>query len=90
MVRAGAGLNRNHEGIDVNIDEKIDRSIAAKMRRDERNAEALERREAAAERQIGELCREGRPVYYVHPVGGQYREGTRVELVSYLLRNRCA
>ena len=46
------------------------------------NAAALEARRLDDERrafamqhpQIGELCRAGRPVFYVAPIGGAYRE----------------
>jgi hypothetical protein len=43
-----------------------------------------------AESQIGELCREGRQVFYAFPVGGKYREGTRSALLGFLLRNNYA
>ncbi|AKF13611.1 hypothetical protein PHIN3_348 [Sinorhizobium phage phiN3] len=46
-----------------------------------------EKLEARAEQMIGELCRDGCPVYYVMPAGGRYREGARVELVDFLIRN---
>jgi hypothetical protein len=42
----------------------------------------------AAINMIGELCRDGKTVYYVSPAGGRYREGTRVELVDFLIRNK--
>jgi len=37
---------------------------------------------------IGELCREGKPIFYVWPIGGRYREGTQGELADFLIRNR--
>ncbi|AGR48073.1 hypothetical protein PHIM7_343 [Sinorhizobium phage phiM7] len=46
-----------------------------------------EKLEARAEQMIGELCRDGCPVYYVMHAGGRYREGARVELVDFLIRN---
>lgn len=39
---------------------------------------------------IGELCREGKTVYYVWPQGGKYREGSVSELIAFLLRNNYA
>lgn len=42
----------------------------------------------AAIQMIGELCRDGKTVYYVFPVGGRYREGTRADLVNFLIRNK--
>jgi hypothetical protein len=39
-----------------------------------------------AERFIGELCRDGKPVFYA--MVGQYREGTYAEITEYLIRNR--
>ena len=72
----------------------FDRNFEAKQSRrmhaEDRFLARLERREAAAEQMIGELCREGRDVFYVFPVGGTYREGSRAELVAYLLRNNHA
>jgi hypothetical protein len=47
-----------------------------------------EKREAIAEKMIGELS-SGR--FYVWPVGGKYREAAaQYELVQYLLRNKYA
>ena len=31
--------------------------------------------------------RDGKTVYYVSPQGGKYREGSRLELVAFLVRN---
>ena len=47
-------------------------------------------REGNAAEQLGALIRDGKTVYYVWPAGGRYREGTRSELVSYLIRNQYA
>jgi hypothetical protein len=69
----------------------IERDLATKqlrrMRREARQEAVLERRESAADKMIGELCRDGHPVFYVYPVGGRYREGTRSDLIAFLLRN---
>lgn len=49
----------------------------------------LESLEKKAEPMIGELCREGRAVYYCYPVGGKYFESPyRLDVANYLIRNR--
>ncbi|MGO8241322.1 hypothetical protein ACC806_34860 [Rhizobium ruizarguesonis] len=47
-------------------------------------------REAAAAPMIGEISRAGQPVFYIWPFGGEYREGTRAELIQYLILNNYA
>jgi hypothetical protein len=47
-------------------------------------------REAVAATMIGEIAREGRPVFYIWPFGGEYREGTRAELIQFLIVNNYA
>jgi hypothetical protein len=47
----------------------------------------MEKREAMADLMIGEL-NSGK--LYVYPVGGKYREGTRAELIAFLIRNNYA
>lgn len=59
-----------------------------RMKADDRWLAKRERQERDAERMIGELCKEGKTVFYVYPVGGKYREGTRSELIDFLIRNR--
>lgn len=52
-----------------------------------RHVERLDRLDAAAAPFIGELCREGRTVYYVWPAGGKYRESDDYSaLAQYLSR----
>lgn len=63
-----------------------DVALCARTRRDERAYEARGAREDRAEALIGELMRDGRTVHYVYPAGGTYREGSRVDLLAYLLR----
>ena len=56
---------------------------------EERAVERLDRQEAKADPLIGELCREGRTVYYVVQSNGKIRESAvRYELVDFLVRNR--
>lgn len=50
----------------------------------------MEKREAEAEKMIGELVRDGKEVFYVWPQGGKYREGTHGDLIRFLLRNNYA
>jgi hypothetical protein len=47
----------------------------------------LAKREEQADRMIGELVN---GTLYVYPVGGKYREGTRAELIAFLIRNNYA
>ena len=48
----------------------------------------LDRQYDKAEIMVGEVCREGKTVYYIYPIGGRYREGPKHELVDFLIRNR--
>jgi hypothetical protein len=68
------------------LEARMNRRLAA----EDRALARIEKREAAAEVQIGELCRQGKPVFYIWPVGGKYREGTRAELIAFLIRNNYA
>lgn len=71
----------------LSLEEKLERRHDARVRRDEKSYAKLDAREEKAARMIGELA-SGK--CYVFPVGGKYREGTRAELISFLLRNRYA
>jgi hypothetical protein len=59
-------------------------------------ADIMGRREDAAAEMIGELCREGRPVHYINlrdrsgRLTGKTKEGSRHDLIGYLVRNRYA
>ncbi len=74
----------------MQIDQQLDARQTRRMKSESRFLDRMERREMAAEAMIGELCREGRTVFYVWPQGGKYREGSRGELVNFLTRNRYA
>lgn len=74
---------RSHDQI---LKARMDARINARIRRDDATITRREKREAAADRYIGELCRGGVEVLYVWPVGRRYREGTRSELANYLMR----
>jgi hypothetical protein len=41
-----------------------------------------------AEAMIGELYRNGKTVHYVWPVGGTYREGSKLELLKWLMDDK--
>ena len=64
----------------------LDRREARRIKAEAAQVERLDRLDAKAAPHIGELCREGRTVHYVWPVGGKYREGTPGELALYLSR----
>lgn len=76
-------MARRMPGIETQLVARQSRRLAS----EDRFLDRIERRETAAHAMIGELCKEGRIVYYVYPVGGRYREGTQAELVSFLVRN---
>lgn len=61
-----------------------------RMAAEDRYLKRMEHREAAAERHIGELVRGGRQLLYIWPQGGKYREGSRLDLVAFLIRNHYA
>ena len=66
----------------------------ARCKADDKAYDRLCRRYDAAEPLIGELCREGRQVFYINlrtrsgKMTGRIKEGPRGELISYLIRNR--
>ena len=71
----------------MDIDQQLDARLARRMAAQDKFLARVERREAAADRMVGELS-SGK--CYVWPVGGKYREGTRFELVAFLIRNNYA
>ena len=72
------------------IEAQLETRQLRRMRAEPQQIARLDRRIADAEQQIGELCREGRKVLYVFPVGGKYREGNRADLIAFLIRNNYA
>jgi hypothetical protein len=75
-------------------DASLDRRVNAMLRRDAKAFDRQAALEEAADRLIGELCREGKNIFYVnlrdrhgHPTG-KIKEDTRLNLVAYLIRNR--
>lgn len=72
-------------------DELLDARYARREKAMDRYLTRLEKREAVAEQQVGTLCREGREVFYVYPVGGKYRESdSQQTLIDFLIRNHYA
>jgi len=63
---------------------------ARRVRSDDRAWSRFCARSDRAEVMIGELVREGRTVHYIFPVGGKYREGHRINLMDFILRNNYA
>lgn len=74
----------------MNIEQQLEARHNRRMANEARFLERIEKRERAAEEMIGELCREGRTVFYVWPQGGRYREGSWGELIGFLIRNNYA
>jgi hypothetical protein len=71
----------------MKTEQMLEARQSRRMHAEDRFLGRIEKREAAAEAMIGELS-SGK--FYVYPVGGKYREGTRSELISFLIRNNYA
>lgn len=71
----------------MNIDQQLSATQSRRMAAQNRYLARVEQREAKAEQMVGEL-NSGK--CYVWPVGGKYREGTRADLVGFLIRNKYA
>ena len=75
-------------------DERFERALDAKHRRrlaaEDRFLAKREKLEAAADAKIGELCREGKTVYYIvlHKPRRTIENTNKQELVEFLIRNR--
>ena len=68
-------------------EQQLEAKQARRMAAQDRYLARIERRESEAEKMIGELAN---GQCYIFPVGGKYREGTRGELISFLIRNKYA
>lgn len=62
----------------------LDTTELRRLRHDDKMEAVMNRRETAAEAMIGKL-NSGK--LYIYPVGGKYREGTKHDLVAFLIRN---
>lgn len=71
----------------MTLEQQLEASQNRRLANEHRYLVRLEKREAAAEQMIGEL-NSGK--LYVFPVGGKYREGTRGDLIAFLIRNNYA
>jgi hypothetical protein len=72
----------------MNIEQQLEATQNRRMAAQDRALARLEKREAAAEKMIGELS-SGK--FYVYPLGGKYRESTsQYELIGFLIRNNYA
>jgi hypothetical protein len=71
----------------MNIDQQLNATQARRMRAQDRYLDRIDARETKADQMIGELS-SGK--CYVFPVGGKYYQGTRSELVRFLIRNNYA
>lgn len=75
----------------MNIDRQTDANHNRRMANQSRAIDLNERRELEIERRcmIGELCREGKTVFYFFPAGGKYKESTsQTEIIDYIIRNK--
>lgn len=71
----------------MNLERQSDAREARRIKSEDRYHARIVAREEEAHKMIGELS-SGK--CYVWPVGGKYREGTRLELLQFLIRNRYA
>lgn len=74
----------------MNIHQQLEGNQNRRMAAQARFLNAIDAREDDAESQLGQLIRDGKVVHYVFPVGGRYREGARLELIAFLVRNNYA
>lgn len=69
-------------------DELAEGRMLRRIKAEARAVDKMDRQLDEAEKHIGQLTRDGKTIYYVYPVGGKYREGSRSDLISFLIRNR--
>ena len=66
-------------------DARVDR---LRIQTQDRYLTRLEKLEAKADPMVGELCRDGKTVYYIVTARGKVREsGSRQDLIDFLIRN---
>ena len=73
-----------------NIHQQLEGNQNRRMASQSRFLNNIDSREENAEKMLAELLRDGKTIYYVWPQGGRYREGGRLELVAFLIRNNYA
>lgn len=69
----------------VDIEQHLEARLSRRVAAEDRALTRIQQRENAANAMIGEL-NSGK--LYIYPVGGRYREGTRSDLIAFLIRNR--
>lgn len=75
------------------IEELLEGRQLRRMKQEDRFIEKMDRQTDTAEALIGEVCREGQPVFYINlttrdgKMTGKTLEGKRADLVGYLIRN---
>ena len=74
----------------MTINQQLNANEARRLAAESRYIDRMDKRFYVAESMLGQLIRNGKPVWYVCPIGGKYREGTRVELIDFLIRNKYA
>lgn len=74
----------------MNIHQQLEGNQNRRMASQDRFLNTIDAREEEAEAMIGQLIRDGKTVHYVMPQGGKYREGSRLDLVAFLIRNNYA
>ncbi len=75
---------------ETTLDEQLDARLRRILKTDDRYMTRMDRRWDDAQAQIGNLCRDGKTVFYVMPQGGKYHEGDWHHLIDFLIRNRYA
>jgi hypothetical protein len=78
----------------MNIQTQLDARFARRTHAENRYLDRLEKKERAAEHLIGELCREGKTIYYINlrdrqnRLTGKIKESaSAIALIDYLIRN---
>ena len=74
----------------MNLHQQLAGNQNRRMANEARFLDSIDAREEAAEMMVGTLVRDGKEVRYVWPKGGKYREGTRLELIAFLVRRNYA
>ena len=72
----------------MTLDQQLEATQNRRMASQNRALATLEKREAAAEKMVGEL---NGGKFYIYPVGGKYQESTSIDkLINFLIRNNYA
>ena len=74
--------------MNIDIDRQLDARQGRRMAAQGRMLDRLDILERRAEALIGELVRAGKPAFYINLRNGKTREGSRADLIAFLVRNR--